>query len=136
VAEACNLKLSDKRWNHGRWVLRVRIKGRGERTIPLPDDVREAIDEYLKLDRNRRLHLHSDGPEQFIFQPLVIYRTLEFNKPLSSTQAWHIAVKASILGCGISRLPNLLQHDERAAPREVKTRTHHSSASSNTAGLC
>jgi integrase/recombinase XerD len=90
VAEACSLKLSDKRWNHGRWVLRVRIKGRSERTIPLPDDVREAIDEYLKLDRNRRRNLHSDSPEQFIFQPLVNYRTLEFDKPLSTTQAWEI----------------------------------------------
>jgi integrase/recombinase XerD len=90
VAEACSLKLSDKRWNHGRWVLRVKIKGRGERTIPLPNDVRESIDEYLKLDRGRRRTLHSDGPEQFIFQPTVNYRTLEFDKPLSSTQAWHI----------------------------------------------
>jgi len=28
--------------------------------------VREAIDEYLKLDRGRRRNLHSDGPEQFV----------------------------------------------------------------------
>jgi site-specific recombinase XerD len=46
--------------------LRVKVKGRGERTIPLPDDVREEIDEYLKLERGRRRNLHSDGPEQFI----------------------------------------------------------------------
>jgi integrase/recombinase XerD len=44
VAEACSLKLSYKRWNHGRWVLRVKIKGRSERTIPLPNDEREAVD--------------------------------------------------------------------------------------------
>jgi|SRR5262245_15226588 len=90
VAEACSLKLSDRQWNHGAGVLRVKIKGRSERTIPLPDEVREAIDEFLKLDRGRRRNLHSDGPEQFIFQPLVNYRTLEFAKPLSTTQAWQL----------------------------------------------
>jgi len=54
------------------------------------DDVREASDEYLKLDHGRRRNLHSDGPEQFIFQPLVNYRTLEFDKALSTTQTWQI----------------------------------------------
>ncbi|MGH8710440.1 MAG: tyrosine-type recombinase/integrase [Burkholderiales bacterium] len=95
VGEACALKLSDKSWNHGRWVLRVKVKGRSERTIPLPDVVREAIDEYLKLDRSRRQHLHSDGPDQFIFQPITNYRTLEFSKPLSTTHAWNIVRKWS-----------------------------------------
>jgi integrase/recombinase XerD len=95
VGEACALQVSDKRWNHGRWVLRVKVKGRSERTIPLPDDIREAIDEYIKLDRSRRRHLHSDGPDQFIFQPTTNYRTLEFDKPISTTQAWNIVRKWS-----------------------------------------
>jgi len=93
VAEACNLKISDKRWNHGRWVLRVKVKGRGERTIPLPNDVREAIDDYLKMDRNRRQLMHSDGPESYIFQPISNYRTLEFDKPLSTAMAWYLVRK-------------------------------------------
>jgi len=95
VGEACALKLSDKRWNHGRWVLRVIVKGRKERTIPLPDDVKEAIDEYIKLDRSRRRHLHSDGADQYIFQPITNYRTLEFDKPISTTQAWNIVQRWS-----------------------------------------
>jgi integrase len=93
VGEACGLKLSDKRWNHGRWVLRVRVKGRSERSIPLPDEVREAIDEYLKLDRKRRQVVHSDGADQFIFQPLTNYRTLDFNKPILTAMAWNIVRK-------------------------------------------
>jgi len=57
---------------------------RHERTIPLPKDVKQAIDHYLKLDAGRRRHLHSDGDDAFIFQPIVNYRTLEFDKALSS----------------------------------------------------
>lgn len=89
VGEACALKLSNKNWNHGRWVLCVRVKGRSERTFPLPDDVREAIDECIKLDRSRRRHLHSDRLDQYIFQPITNYRTLEFNRPISTTQVWN-----------------------------------------------
>ena len=39
---------------------------------------------------HRRRNLHSDGPEQFIFQPLVNSRTLEFAMPLLTTQDWQI----------------------------------------------
>jgi integrase len=50
----------------------------------LPKDVKQAIDHYLKLDAGRRQHLHSDGDDAFIFQPIVNYRTLEFDKALSA----------------------------------------------------
>ena len=110
LGEACALKLSDKSWNHGRWVLRVKVKGRSERTIPLPDDVREAIDEYLKLDRSRRRHLHSDSPNQFIFQPITNYRTLEFGKRLSTTQIWNLVRKWSSY-CGFKE--KISPHDLR-----------------------
>jgi len=33
VGEPCALKLSDKSWNHGRWVLRVKVKWRSEGAI-------------------------------------------------------------------------------------------------------
>jgi integrase/recombinase XerD len=90
VTEACGIRQSGISWSHGRWLLTFKIKGGSERKIPLPKEVKEAIDAYLKLDRDRRLNLHSDGPQAFIFQPVVNYRTLEFDKPLSSTQAWKI----------------------------------------------
>lgn len=93
VSEACNLRLSQVKWSHGRWVIKVKVKGGRERTQPIPGEVKQAIDEYLRLDRKRRALQHSDGPEQFIFQPHTNYRTLEFNKPISATMTWHIVRK-------------------------------------------
>ena len=93
VSEACSLRLSQVKWSHGRWVIKFRVKGGRERTQPIPGEVKKAIDEYLGLDRTRRSLQHSDGPEQYIFQPHTNYRTLEFAKPLSAVMAWHIARK-------------------------------------------
>jgi integrase len=84
VSEVRNLRISSIVWSHGRWTARVKVKGGRERTIPFPKDVRQAIDHYLKLDAARRQNLHSDGDDAFIFQPLVNFRTLEFDKALSA----------------------------------------------------
>lgn len=93
VSEACGLRYSQVKWSHGRWVIKFKVKGGRERTQPIPGEVKKAIDEYLRLDRTRRSLQHSGGAEQFIFQPHTNYRTLEFNKPLSSTMAWQIVRK-------------------------------------------
>lgn len=93
VSEASGLRFSQVKWSHGRWVIKFKAKGGRERTQPVPGEVKKAIDEYLRLDRTRRSLQHSDGPDQFIFQPHTNYRTLEFNKPLSATMAWHIVRK-------------------------------------------
>jgi integrase len=90
VSEVCSLKVSDLHWSHGRWIVRFRVKGGRERTLPVPDEVRTAIKDYLKLDEARRRNLHSDGDEAFLFQPLVNYRTLEFARaPLDADGAEH-----------------------------------------------
>jgi integrase/recombinase XerD len=93
VSEACNLRLSQVKWSHGRWTIKFKVKGGRERTQPIPGEVKKAIDEYLLLDRTRRSLQHSDGPEQYIFQPHTNYRTLKFDKPLSPTMAWHVVRK-------------------------------------------
>ncbi len=91
VAEVCSLKLSSIRWSHGRWTLKFKIKGGRERTIPLPKEVKQAIDEYLRLDRDRRKILKTDeGNESWLFQPVTNYRTLRFDKPLSTTMVWYL----------------------------------------------
>ena len=90
VSEACGLKRSSLSWTHGRWQLCIVAKGGRERKLPLPPEVKTAIDEYLKLDKTRRSLQHTDKPGSAIFQPLVNYRTLEFDKGLSPTQAWKI----------------------------------------------
>lgn len=83
LAEVSTLQVSSIRWSHGRWILKCKVKGGKEETWPLPKDIKQAVDEYLKLDAPRRRTLHSDGPDAYLFQPLVNYRSLVFDKPLS-----------------------------------------------------
>ena len=109
VSEACSLRASLMSWSHGRWTLRLKVKGGRERTLPLPQEVRAAVDEYLRLDRRRREALHSGGPDAYLFQPAVNYRTLEFSKPLSTRMAWNVVQRWADYG----RLGRISPHDLR-----------------------
>jgi site-specific recombinase XerD len=109
VSEACSLRASSVRWSHGRWTVRLKVKGGRERTLPLPQEVRAAVDEYLRLDRARREALHSGGEDAYVFQPAVNYRTLEFSKPLSTRMAWNIVQRWA----GYGRLGRVSPHDLR-----------------------
>lgn len=101
VSEACSLRASSIKWSHGRWTLRCKIKGGREEVWPLPKDVKEAVDDYLRLDASRRATLHSDGAEAYLFQPHSNYRTLEFDKGLSSRMVQKIVAKwGSFTGVG------------------------------------
>jgi integrase/recombinase XerC len=95
LAEVSQLRCSSIKWSHGRWTLRCKVKGGKEEVWPLPKDVKEAIDDHLRLDRTRRQTLHSDGDEAYLFQPLVNYRTLEFDKPLSNRMVQKIIARWS-----------------------------------------
>jgi integrase/recombinase XerD len=95
LAEVSQLRASSVKWSHGRWTLRCKIKGGKEEVWPLPKDVREAIDEYLKLDQGRRRTLRSGGDEAYLFQPVVNYRTLEFDRPLSTRMVQKIVARWS-----------------------------------------
>src|SRR2546423_7769569 len=90
VSEVCSLRASALKWSHGRWVLKCKVKGGRERTLPIPAEVKKAIDEYLKLDAARRSNLRSDGADAFLFQPHSNYRTLVFDKGLSPRSAWNV----------------------------------------------
>ena len=109
VSEVCSLRTSSVKWSHGRWTLRCRVKGGREEVWPLPKDVKEAIDHYLKLDRKRREIAHSDGGDAPLFQPGVNYRTLDFDKPLSTRMAQKVVKKWA----DYSRLGDLSPHDLR-----------------------
>lgn len=103
VSEACALRASMIKWSHGRWIVKCKVKGGRERTLPVPSEVKKAIDEYLKLDAARREPLHSDGAEAYLFQPHTNYRTLIFDKGLSSRMAWNIVARWAAYG-GIGKL--------------------------------
>ena len=109
VSEACSLRASSVHWSHGRWTIRLKVKGGRERTLPLPQEVRAAIDEYLRLDRKRREALHSEDEDAYLFQPSVNYRTLEFSKPLSTRTAWNVVRRWAEYG----GLGELSPHDLR-----------------------
>jgi integrase/recombinase XerD len=109
VSEVCSLRASSVKWSHGRWTLRCKVKGGREETWPLPKEVKEAIDDYLKLDRKRREISHSDGEEAYLFQPHVNYRTLEFDKGISSRMVQKIVKRWA----DYSRIGDLSPHDLR-----------------------
>jgi site-specific recombinase XerD len=109
VSEVASLRASDIHWSHGRWIIRFTVKGGRERTLPLPDEVRLAIKDYLKLDESRRRNLHSDGSEAYLFQPITNYRTLEFDKPLSTRMVGNIVARWA----DYCRLGKLSPHDLR-----------------------
>jgi len=92
VAEVCLLRASFIKWSHGRWTLRCKVKGGREEVWPLPKDVKQAIDEYLKLDAERRRTLHSNE-DAYLFQPHSNYRTLVFDKALSTRMVQKIVAK-------------------------------------------
>jgi integrase/recombinase XerD len=101
VAETCSLRASSVKWSHGRWTLRCKVKGGREDVWPLPKDVKEVVDSYLKLDAARRATLHSDGAEAFLFQPHSNYRTLTFDKGLSPRMVQKMVAKwGSFTGVG------------------------------------
>ena len=109
VSEVSSLKSSSMKWSHGRWTLRCKVKGGREEVWPLPKDVKEAIDLYLRLDRKRREISHSDGEEAYLFKPHVNYRTLEFAKGISTRMVQKIVKRwADYAGLG-----NLSPHDLR-----------------------
>jgi len=121
VSEVRNLRVSSIVWSHGRWTARVKVKGGRERTIPLPKDVKQAIDHYLKLDAGRRQHLHSDGDDAFIFQPIVNYRTLEFDKALSARHICQIVNRWADFA-GLNQNPNKGDPDRLGSRKKPKPR--------------
>lgn len=67
--EASSLRVSSIQRNRGMWVVAVRVKGGKVRELPLPDDLKAAIDRYLALDAPRRRRIHSDEGDPYLFQP-------------------------------------------------------------------
>jgi site-specific recombinase XerD len=93
LSEVCRLRRSSITASGGRWILKCKVKGGREEVWPLPKDVKEAIDDYLRLDFPRRRSLRSDGHEAPLFQPHSNYRTLVFDKALSPRHVQRIVAK-------------------------------------------
>ncbi|HEX8747363.1 MAG TPA: tyrosine-type recombinase/integrase [Pyrinomonadaceae bacterium] len=109
VSEVCALRASSVRWEEGRWTLTCKVKGGREEKWPLPQDVKAAIDDCLRLDQKRRETVKSGGGDAFLFQPTVNYRSLEFDKGLSPRMVHYIVGKWGDYG----RLGKVSPHDLR-----------------------
>ncbi len=109
VSEVCSLRASSIKWSQGRWILKCKVKGGREEVWPLPKEVKEAVDAYLKLDRKRREVQRCDGEDAHLFQPHTNYRTLDFNRALSTRMVQNIVKKWA----DYSRIGNLSPHDLR-----------------------
>ncbi|HZS45134.1 MAG TPA: tyrosine-type recombinase/integrase [Blastocatellia bacterium] len=90
--EVSALRVSSIFRNEPTWALMINARNGRNRIITLPDDIKSAIDNYLILDeeRRRRPGVRSNGQDAFLFQPICNYRTLEFNRPLTTRMIRYI----------------------------------------------
>ena len=101
VSEVGRVKRSFIQWRDGRWTLRLKVKGGAEEVWPLPPDVKQAIDEYLRLDEKRRsVWVENRTQDQYVFQPLRNHRTGEHNRGLTRQMIAKIVSKWADF-CGI-----------------------------------
>ena len=68
AAEVASVRTSSIRRNKGLWTIAVVVKGARQRELPLPDDVKEAIDHYLALDAKRRASIRGKANAGEMFQ--------------------------------------------------------------------
>jgi len=94
VSELGRIKRSSMQWKGGRWTLTLKVKGGAEEIWPLPPEVKEAIDHYLRLDERRRSHWPENRTEdQYVFQPLRNHRTGRHNRGLTRQMIGQIVRK-------------------------------------------
>lgn len=58
--------------------------------MPIPPDVKSAIDNYLWLDEPHRKQMKTDGADAFVFQADVDKRFFEQNQALSTRHVRHL----------------------------------------------
>jgi integrase/recombinase XerD len=101
VSEAGGVRKSSIQWKDGRWTLMLKVKGGAEEVWPLPPDVKQAIDHYLKLDEKRRsVWLENRTKDQYVFQPIENHRTGVHNRGLTRQMIAKIVKKWADF-CGI-----------------------------------
>lgn len=97
VSEAVSLREDDFYYNQNSWFVKVKIKGGEVKNVPIPNDVKKAIDRYHFLDRERRAMTKiTDRVGKFVFMPVVEKVTradATANVHLTSRHVWHLVGK-------------------------------------------
>lgn len=101
VSEVGSVRLSSIQWKGERWTLSLKVKGGAEEVWPMPPDVKQAIDRYLRLDEKRRsVWLENRVEDQYVFQPTENNRTGVHNRGLTRQMIAKIVKKWADF-CGI-----------------------------------
>jgi len=103
VSEICHLKVSDIKRDGRHWIIDYRSKGGRKERQPLPQDVKQVIDNYLEADRINRKDTKTGGESAYIFQADVSRRNYKASAPLSARHIWHI-IKTRGKSAGIEKL--------------------------------
>ncbi|MGI8495052.1 MAG: tyrosine-type recombinase/integrase [Pyrinomonadaceae bacterium] len=94
VSEAVSLRETDFFYRRNSWFLRVKIKGGEIKNVPVPIDVKKAIDDYHFLDRRHRsLIKWADKDGKFVFTPSmekITRHDATANVHLTSRHVWHL----------------------------------------------
>lgn len=97
VSEAVSLREDDFYYNQNSWYVKVKIKGGEVKNVPIPRDVKKAVDHYHFLDREHRARVKTkDRTGKFVFMPTVDKITREdstANVHLTSRHVWHTVRK-------------------------------------------
>lgn len=94
VSEVVSLRENDFFYNTNSWYIKVKIKGGEIKNVPVPMDIKKAIDHYHLLDREHRAMVKVPEKEgKFIFMPTIDKITREdvtANLHLTTRHVWHV----------------------------------------------
>lgn len=97
VSEAVSLREDDFYYNQNAWYVKVKIKGGELKNVPVPSEVKKAVDHYHFLDREHRSMVKvKERTGKFVFMPTVDKITREdatANVHLTARHVWHIVGK-------------------------------------------
>jgi len=94
VSEAVSLREDDFYYNQNSWYVKVKIKGGELKNVPIPLEVKKAVDHYHFLDRDHRgLIKTKDREGKFVFMPTMDKITradATANVHLTGRHVWHL----------------------------------------------
>jgi len=97
ISEAVSLREGDFYYNRNSWYVKVKIKGGEVKNVPIPLDVKKAVDHYHFLDRDHRAMVKTqDRTGKFVFMPTMDKITRAdstANVHLTSRHVWQLIGK-------------------------------------------
>lgn len=97
VSEAVSIREGDFFHNQNTWFVKVKIKGGEIKNVPIPLEVKKAIDQYHFLDRYHRSTIKlKDRDSKYVFMPTmekITHDDAMSNNHLTSRHVWHTITK-------------------------------------------